>query len=285
MSKRFDEDNYKHWKDTFKFQSYDEENAKYKDVKINMEDVMDRINHYRKKYDEDDSFVRAVVDTHENVVKIMFTKDLAHLTESIKVVGLANVLQIIREGRGEMEIWSVARPADGNWFLVKGSFNKRELANMNLQKREPANKEEKKTENPVNGLKKKEETAISLLKTNEKQGLQKLPIKVRKKVMEKLSKGWTTETPFTFFNDFYDISEINSVFNEKIKIYKLKPTHEFFNSLIENSSRIVLRKGFCKSIVKAKNDSDISSDQEKVVNHIVNKCNQKYDSNYGLHSF
>ena len=128
MSKRFDEDNYKHWKDTFKFQSYDEENAKYKDVKINMEDVMDRINHYRKKYDEDDAFVRAVVDTHENVVKIMFTKDLAHLTESIKVVGLANVLQMIREGRGEMEIWSVARPADGNWFLVKGSFNKRELA-------------------------------------------------------------------------------------------------------------------------------------------------------------
>ena len=233
MSTRFDEDNYKHWKDTFKFQSYDEENAKYKDVKINMEDVMDRINHYRKKYDEDDSFVRAVVDTHENVVKIMFTKDLAHLTESIKVVGLANVLQMIREGRGEMEIWSVARPADGNWFLVKGSFNKRELANMNLQKREPANKEEKKTENPVNGLKKKEETAISLLKTNEKQGLEKLPIKVRKKVMEKLSKGWTTETPFTFFNDFYDLSEINSVFNEKIKIYKLKPTHEFFNSLIE----------------------------------------------------
>ena len=155
MSKRFDEDNYKHWKDTFKFQSYDEENSKYKDVKINMEDVMDRINHYRKKYDEDDAFVRAVVDTHENVVKIMFTKDLAHLTESIKVVGLANVLQMIREGRGEMEIWSVARPADGNWFLVKGSFNKRELANMNLQKREPANKEEKKTENPVNGLKKK----------------------------------------------------------------------------------------------------------------------------------
>ena len=285
MSKRFDEDNYKHWKDTFKFQSYDEENAKYKDVKINMEDVMDRINHYRKKYDEDDSFVRAVVDTHENVVKIMFTKDLAHLTESIKVVGLANVLQIIREGRGEMEIWSVARPADGNWFLVKGSFNKRELANMNLQKREPANKEEKKTENPVNGLKKKEETAISLLKTNEKQGLQKLPIKVREKVMEKLSKGWTTETPFTFFNDFYDISEINSVFNEKIKIYKLKPTHEFFNSLGQNSSRVVLRKGFCKSIVKAKNDSDISSDQERVVDHIVNKCNQKYDSNYGLHSF
>ena len=46
---KFGEDNFKHWKDTFKFQSYDDDNAEYKDVKIKMEDVMDRIDHYRKK--------------------------------------------------------------------------------------------------------------------------------------------------------------------------------------------------------------------------------------------
>ena len=117
-SKRFDQDDYKHWKDTFTFQAVDEKNpGKYKDVKLNMDDVMDRIPHYRKKYDEDDSFVRAVVDTHENVVRLMFTKDLANIREGYTPTGFAMILQQIREGRGEMEIWSVARPASGNWFF------------------------------------------------------------------------------------------------------------------------------------------------------------------------
>jgi hypothetical protein len=246
---------------------------------------MDRIDHYRKKYDEDDAFVRSVIDTHDNVVRIMFTKDLAHLTENIELVGLATMLRALRESRGEMEIWSVARPADGNWFLVRGSFNKRELANMDLHKTEPRDKKKKKTENPVTGLKKKEESAISKLNQNEKEGLDELPIKVKQKVKEKLAKGWTTEKPFPFFSDFYEESEINSVFNDKIKIYKLKATHEFFESLKDNSSRIQLRRGFCKSLVKSKNDSDITSEQEKYVNHFVRKCNQKFDGKYGLYSF
>jgi hypothetical protein len=187
--KRFDEDNFKHWKDTFKFQSYDENKGEYKDVKINMEDVMDRIDHYRKKYDEDDAFVRAVVDTHDDVVKIMFTKDLAHLTESHQILGLAKVLQSLRESRGEMEIWSVSRPADGNWFLVKGSFNKKELSNMDLKKIEPKDKEEEPVKKPEEGLKKKEERAIELLKSNEMEGLNKLPLKIKNKVKEKMDNG------------------------------------------------------------------------------------------------
>jgi len=283
MSKRFDEDNYKHWKDTFKFQSYDEEKAKYKDVKINMEDVMDRIDHYRKKYDEDDAFVRAVIDTHENVVKIMFTKDLAHLTEGVSLYGFASVLQNLREGRGEMEIWSVSRPADGNWFLVKGSFTKRELANMNLHKKEPKDKETEKEEKPEIGLKKKEGTAVETLKTNEVSGLEMLPVKIKQKVREKMSKGWTTETPYSFFNDFYTESDINSVFNDKIKIYKLKPTYEFFNSLKENSAKISLKRGFCRSIYLAKNDSDINDTHQKIVDHILDKCEQKYNGKIGIY--
>jgi hypothetical protein len=283
MSKRFDEDNYKHWKDTFKFQSYDEDNAEFKDVKINMEDVMDRIDHYRKKYDEDDAFVRAVIDTHENVVKIMFTKDLAHLIESSELIGFAKVLQNLNESRGEMEIWSVARPADGNWFLVKGSFNKRQLANMDLHKKERPNKEEEKSENPAQGLKKKEETAIQTLKTNEVSGLEKLPIKIKQKVKEKMAKGWTTEQPYQFFSEYYTESDINSVFNDKIKIYKLNATHEFFESLKENSPKVGLKRGFCRSIYLAKNDSDITEDQEKIVKHIINKCDQKFEGKIGIY--
>ena len=183
---KFGEDNFKHWKDTFKFQSYDDDNAEYKDVKIKMEDVMDRIDHYRKKYDEDDAFVRAVVDTHENVVRILFTKDLAHLTESVRLVGLVNVLRLIREDRGEMEIWSVSRPTNGNWFLVKGDFNKKELANMDLHKKEPEYKEKKVNVRPEEGLKKKEQEAINVLKINEKKGLELLPVRIKEKVKEKI---------------------------------------------------------------------------------------------------
>jgi hypothetical protein len=282
--KRFDEDNFKHWKDTFKFQSYNEETGEYKDVKIKMEDVMDRIDHYRKKYDEDDAFVRAVVDTHEDVVKIMFTKDLAHLTESTTLVGLAGVLQLIREGRGEMEIWSVSRPADGNWFLVKGSFNKKELSNMDLHKKERKDKETKEREKPEDGLKKKEETALQSLKTNELSGIEDLPVRVKQKLREKMSQGWTTEPPFEFFSGFYDNSEINSVFNDKIKIYKLKPTGEFFSSLVNNSAKINLKRGFCRSIYLAKSDSDIDDRSRKVVDNIIDKCNQKYDHKLGVYS-
>ena len=43
---KFGEDNFKHWKDTFTFKAQDDKNpGQYKEIKINMEDVMDRINH------------------------------------------------------------------------------------------------------------------------------------------------------------------------------------------------------------------------------------------------
>ena len=275
--KKFGDDNFKHWKDTFTFKAIDEKNpGQYKEVKINMEDVMDRINHYRKKYDEDDAFVRAVIDTHEDVVKVMFTKDLAHLQETHKPLGLALILQQISESRGEMEIWSVARPANGNWFLVKGDYTPKQMVTMDLQKNEPRNKETKVVTRVEDDLKKKEISAIQKLKNDEKSGLEELPIKVREKVKEKISRGWTTEVPFETFDVYYKKSEINSAFNEKIKIYKLIPSNEFFNSLIKNSSRIRTKRGFCKSISNITNEFKMTESQQKIADHILNTCNRMY---------
>jgi hypothetical protein len=275
--KKFGDDNFKHWKDTFTFKAIDEKNpGQYKEVKINMEDVMDRINHYRKKYDEDDAFVRAVIDTHEDVVKVMFTKDLAHLQETHKPLGLALILQQISESRGEMEIWSVARPANGNWFLVKGDYTPKQMVTMDLQKNEPRNKETKVVTRAEDDLKKKEISAIQKLKNDEKSGLEELPIKVREKVKEKISRGWTTEVPFETFDVYYKKSEINSAFNEKIKIYKLIPSNEFFNSLIKNSSRIRTKRGFCKSISNITNEFKMTESQQKIADHILNACNKMY---------
>ena len=104
--------------------------------------------------------------------------------------------------------------------------------------------------------------------------------------------NWTVvypeETSFTvlsFLKDFYIESEINSVFSDKIKIYKLKATEEFFSALKEYSARIPISRGFCKSIIKSKNDADISSEVESHVDHFVKKCNNKFDGKYGLHNF
>jgi hypothetical protein len=211
----------------------------------------------------------------------MFTKDLAHLTESVEFNGLASLLKLLRESRGEMEIWSVARPADGNWFLVKGSFTKRELANMDLHKKEPKNREVEKKENPEVGLKKKENQAVEILKRDELQGMEHLPVKIKEKLREKISQGWTTELPFEFFKDHYTESEINTFFNDKIKIYKLKATEEFFKSLIENSARIVLKRGFCRSINLSRTDSDLTEKSKNIVNHILEKCNKKFNNKLG----
>lgn len=280
---KFGEDNFKHWKDTFVFKAEDEKNpGQFKQVKINMEDVMDRINHYRKKYDEDDAFVRAVLDTHDNVVKVMYTKDLADISESARPRGLALVL---RENRGELEIFSVSRPANGNWFLVKGDYTPSQLANMDLEKKEPEDKEPKKLSKTEDDLKKKEEESIILLKRNEKEGLVDLPRKVKQKLKEKISKGWTTEEPPSYLMDFYTTSEVNSVFNDPIEIFKLDPSPSYFATVVKNSARVTPKRGFCRSLYMASRNEELNERQRKTINHILTRCNAKLAGKFGVASF
>lgn len=282
-SKRFDEDDYKHWKDTFKFQAIDEKNpGRYKDVKINMEDVMDRINHFRKKYDEDDAFVRAVVDTHENVVRFMFTRDLANIKEGYEPSGFAKILLQLRESRGEMEIWSVSRPASGNWFLVKGDFTPKELAGMDLEKKEPSDKDPKKKENPVNSFKKKENDAGQKLKNNEKDGMEQLPKNVQTKLKQKFGRGWTTEEPAENLKPYYTKSSINSVFGDDIEIFKLNANDNFFDYMQKFSSSIEIKRGFCRALFLSKNKEGITPQQRRIITHTISLCNNKFNHNLGL---
>jgi hypothetical protein len=274
--KRFGDDNFKHWLDTFRFFNYDNESGEYKEVKITskMQEIIDNVPHFRKNYDEDDSFVRSVIRVFGNKIdRVSFDKGFARLTENKKVFGLMKVLANIRESK-ELEIWTVKHYSDGNWELVKGSFNKKELQNVGktVRDREKESEERKK---PVDGLKKKEQQAIEVLKRDEVVGLEGLPVKIKDKVKEKLSKGWTTEEPFSFLEEFYTKSEINTVFNDKISIYKLEPSDEFFESLVKNSAKINLKKGFCKTLNEIKNHKDVTEKQEKILKHFVTKCNQK----------
>jgi hypothetical protein len=215
----------------------------------------------------------------------MYTSGLADIRESATPRGLALVLRTLNESRGEMEIFSVARPANGNWFLVKGDYTQSQLANMDLEKKEPEDKEKKKDISGSEELKKKEQTAINLLKSNEKEGLNDLPTKVREKLREKMGKGWTTEKMPSFLEKIVEKSEINSIFNDKIEIFKLDSNEDTFDSIVDNSSQIFIKRGFCRSLYVAKENAKLNEKQQKVVDHILDKCDKKFLGKLGVRNF
>jgi hypothetical protein len=282
---RFGENKFDHWYDTFTFEKYDEKNNEFKEIEtdtLKHGKIKNRFSDFIKNYDGDDAFVRAVIDTHPEIVRFRYLKDQADINESYTPIGLGLILQSIREARGgEYEIFSVSRQ-DGNWNIVKGNFTKKEMANMVLKKEIPAEKQPKKRENGLESLKKKEYEGTSKLTSNEKEGLENLPKRIKEKLKEKMQRGWTTETPPNIFSDFYDESEIKSVFNDEIKIYKLNPTKDFFDSLEKNSSHIIVKRGFCRSLTLAKKDSDTTAGQKRIVSHILSKCNHKFNNRLGL---
>jgi hypothetical protein len=164
----------KEWDDAFTFQKIDDKNpGKFKDVELKMKDVMERMPHWRRVYKkeceennekgdkgcddgEDDSFVRSVIDTHPDVVRILVTRGLAKITtsdEKIKMEeGLSKILRLIREERNaEVEVWSVYRhksSPDKIWSLVKGDFKQSEMESMSVGMQK----------SPGNDVKKKEDT-------------------------------------------------------------------------------------------------------------------------------
>jgi hypothetical protein len=293
----------KDWDEIFTFQKIDDKNpGKYTDVKIKMDSVMDRMPHWRKKYNkicdelencdddgEDDSFVRAVIDTHPEVVRILFTKGLAHLTSSEEQEdlneGLHGLLAIIREAKSvEVEVWSVYRhpsSPDKIWSLVKGDFKPKELSSMDVKmQKSPGNTEEKKKDS-LSELKKKESDAIELLSKDEKKGLLELPIKVRNKIKEKISKGWTTEEPPKELKKFYKEDNVNTIFVEDIIIYKLKPNESFFNFIQDKDLTDNIKRGFCRAIYYVEKEFDLPKEKMKKINDILDECEEKLDGKYG----
>ena len=293
----------KDWDEIFTFQKVDEKNpGKYTDVKIKMDSVMDRMPHWRKKYGkqceeldncdddgEDDSFVRAVIDTHPEVVRILFTKGLAHLTSSDDQEdlneGLHSLLALIREAKNvEVEVWSVYRhpsSPDKIWSLVKGDYKPKELQSMDVKmQKSPGNSVEKK-KNSLDELKKKESDAIKQLSLDEKKGLTELPIKVRNNIKEKIKKGWTTEKPSSDLLKFYKEDKIDSVFELPIKIYKLKPNQDFFNFIKTQKSNNQIKRGFCRSIYYVKKELNLEKEVSNSINNILNNCEKTLAGKYG----
>jgi hypothetical protein len=85
-----------------------------------------------------------------------------------------------------------------------------------------------------------------------------------------------------FLKDIYKKSDINSAFNGKIEIFKLKPNSSFFKELESNSPKIRINRGFCRSLYLVKNDADINENQKKVVDHILSNCDEKFQGKFGV---
>jgi hypothetical protein len=280
----------------------EKESGKYTDVKIKMDSVMDRMPHWRKKYKkqcedidncdddgEDDSFVRAVIDTHPEVVRVLFTKGMAHLTSSDDQEdlneSLHGLLAFLRESKNvEVEVWSVYRhpsSPDKIWSLVKGDYKPKELSSMDKKMQQsPGNSVEKKKDS-LSELKKKESEAIRLLSIDEKKGLMELPIKVRNRVKEMVKKGWTTEKPSDSLMSYYKEDEVDSVFEEPIKVYKLKPNQTFFNFIKSQKSDDEIKRGFCRSIYYIEKEFDLPKEVSSKIDDILNKCENKLEGKYG----
>jgi hypothetical protein len=52
--------------------------------------------------------------------------------------------------------------------------------------------------------------------------------------------------------------------------------------LSQNSSRVFIRKGFCKSLNSIKNTNITSENGKKVLDHILDKCKTKFKGEYGV---
>lgn len=293
----------KDWNEIFTFQKVDDkESGKFSEVKIKMDSVMDRMPHWRKKYKkqcedmdncdddgEDDSFVRAVLDTHPEVVRVLFTKGMAHLTSSDDQEdlneSLHGLLAFLRESKNvEVEVWSVYRhpsSPDKIWSLVKGDYKPKELSSMDKKMQQsPGNSVEKKKDS-LSELKKKESEAIRLLSTDEKKGLMELPIKVRNRVKEMIKKGWTTEKPSDSLMSYYKEDEVDSVFEDPIKVYKLRPNQTFFNFIKSQKSDDEIKRGFCRSIYYVEKEFDLPKEVSSKIDDILNKCENKLEGKYG----
>ena len=100
-----------------------------------------------------------------------------------------------------------------------------------------------------------------------------------------MGKGWTTEPMPSFLNKIATKSEINTIFNDKIEIYKLESNDETFNAITDNSSQIFIKRGFCRSLYVAADSAKLNEKQEKVVDHILDKCDKKFLGKLGVRNF
>jgi len=214
---------YEKWGRVFKFTTEDD-----KEVRIAFDnELISAIEKFKTAgFDEDDSFVRAVAETHPKIRFIHYLKGTANLKESVEIKGLSAL--IVEQ---EYQTWTVMRAEDGiNFKLRPGKIVKQPGSLPGKPQPEQTQTPEQKPATPAKPegeeLLKKEQQAADKASVDEKEG-EKLFTTIQKRYVDQYNQEmWTTEKPLENLTGFTENMNLRDkhpdVFKEDLIMYRAK---------------------------------------------------------------
>ena len=288
---------YEKWMTMFDF--YDE-NDKEQKIIFDSE-LISAIEKFKSvgRYDDDDSFVRAVAETYPKIRYIVFLKGSANLKESVKIKGLASL--IVEQ---EYEVWTVNRFPDGiNFKLSPGKKVKQPSSLPGKPKPQPEQAPEQKPTQPAKPegeeLLKKEQQAVEKASVDEKEGDKMFTTIQQRYINQYNQENWTTEKPLENLKSYTENINLKvkhpEVFNEDLFMFRaLTNTPEDIKAWAENVGEGAITdqkvtRGGCRTNIKVYYDlmeKNIAIGEEKLENlaQLVMKCQDQIDNfnDFGL---
>ena len=289
---------YEKWGGIFRFKTEDDKEQKI----IFDSELISAIEKWKKVgFDEDDSFVRAVIELYPKIRYILFIKGEAQLKESIEIKGLS---ALIVEQEGTYETWTVMRAPDGIDFkLRKGRIVKQPGSLPGKPTTTPQQTPEQKPTQPAKPegeeLLKKEQQAVEKASVDEKEGDKMFTTIQQRYINQYNQENWTTEKPLenlTAYTENINLKEKHpDVFNENLFMFRaLTNTPEAIKDWAENVGETAITdqkvtRGGCRTNIKVYYDlmeKNIAIGEEKLENlaQLVMKCQDQIDNfnDFGL---
>lgn len=287
---------YEKWATVFKFTTQDN-----KEVAIRLDnELKSAIEKFKiAGFDDDDAFVRAVVETYPKVSYVFFLKGTADIKESVIENGLTKVL-----AEQEYQTITVIRdPNSPNFKLAKGKLQISDVSNRPSvpAQQKPVQTVEPQPEAKPEGeeLLKKEQQAATAAEKDEKEG-DKLFTTIQKRYVNQYNQeAWTTEKPLQNLLDLSETMNLKEkhpdVFKEDLMMYRAKTNtpdglkrwaEEVGQGAIQD--RMITRGG-CRTNIKvyfdlAKQNIEIGEEKLDNLANIVLRCQDKFENfnDFGL---
>ena len=289
---------YEKWGGIFRFKTEDDKEQKI----IFDSELISAIEKWKKVgFDEDDSFVRAVIELYPKIRYILFIKGEAQLKESIEIKGLS---ALIVEQEGTYETWTVMRAPDGIDFkLRKGRIVKQPGSLPGKPTTPPQQTPEQKPTQPAKPegeeLLKKEQQAVEKSSVDEKEGDKMFTTIQQRYINQYNQENYTTEKPLENLLTFSETMNLKEkhpeVFSEDLMMYRAKTnTPEAIKAWAEKVGETAITdqkvtRGGCRTNIKVYYDlmeKNIAIGEEKLENlaQLVMKCQDQIDNfnDFGL---
>lgn len=289
---------YEKWGGIFRFKTEDD-----KEVKIVFDnELISTIDKWKRVgFDEDDSFVRAVIEINPKIRYILFIKGEANLKESVEIKGLSAL--IVEQG-GTYETWTVLRAPDGIDFKLRpGRVVKQPSSLPGKPKPQPEQTPEQKPAQPAKPegeeLLKKEQQAAEKASVDEKEGDKMFTTIQQRYINQYNQENWTTEKPLQNLSAYTENINLKikhpEVFSEDLFMFRAKTnTPEAIKNWAEKVGGDAITdqkvtRGGCRTNIKVYYDlmeKNIAIGEEKLENlaQLVMKCQDQIDNfnDFGL---